>query len=62
MIERLRGDCHLAAGTVEVQGEALAVVEEEERTAGRCSLMDRTHAKLMLYAISGAHEFCIFLV
>ena len=41
MIERLRGDCHLAAGTVEVEGEALAVVEEEERTAGRSSLMDR---------------------
>lgn len=62
MIERVRGDCHLAAGTVEVEGESLAVVEEEERTAGRRSLVDRAHAKLMLYAISGAHEFSIFLV
>ena len=45
-----------------MEGEALAVVEEEERTAGRCSLMDRTHAEFMFYAVSGSHEFCVFLV
>ena len=62
MIERVRGDCHLAAGAVEVEREALAVVEEEERAAGRSSLMDRAHAELMLYAVSCSHEFCVFLV
>ena len=62
MIERVRGDCHLAAGAVEVEGEALAVVEEEERAAGRRFLMDRAHAELMFYAVSCSHEFCLFLV
>ena len=42
---------------VEAEGEALAVVEEEKRLAGFCTMIFRTYAELVSDAVSGTHEF-----
>ena len=52
-------DGHFAAGAVEAQGEAAAVVDEEERAGGGCSLMDGAEAELVFYAVFRPHEFGI---
>ena len=53
---------HLAVPAVEVEGEFLAVVKEEERTALLGALMFRAHSQLVPYAVACAHEFGSFLV
>ena len=53
---------HLAVAAIEVEGEALAVVDEIE-TAAILGLVEfRTHAKLVSDAVACAHKFCAFLM
>jgi hypothetical protein len=49
-------DGHFAVAAVEAEGEALAVVEEEKRFAGLCSMIFRAHAELVSDAVSCPHE------
>ena len=53
-------DDHLAVPAVEMQAEALSVVEKEERAAVLSSLMYRAHPEFISYAVSGTHELCVF--
>ena len=54
-------DGHFAVAAVEVQGEALAVVEKEERTGILDLVVFRTDSQLVSDAIAGAHEFGMIL-
>ena len=53
---------HLTVAAVEVEGEFLAVVEEEELAAVLYAMVFRAHAELVPYAVACAHEFGSFLV
>ena len=45
-----------------MEGEFLAVVQEEERTAVLDAMVFRTHSQLVSYAVARAHEFGSLLV
>ena len=51
-------DRHLAPAAVEMQSEALSIVQEEQGSAFFCSLMDRAYAELVSDAVFRAHQFC----
>ena len=55
-------DSHFAAGAVEAEGEAAAVVEKEQRAVRPCTLVDGTHPEFITDAVAGAHKFRAFAV
>ena len=48
---------HLAGAAVETEGEAAAVVEEEQGTRVRGALVDGAHAQFVAEAVPGPHQF-----
>lgn len=48
---------HLAAAAVEMEGEALAVVQKKERAAVLGALVDRAETKFVTDAVFRADEF-----
>ena len=61
-IEVSAGDGHFTASAVKMQGQASAVVHQEERTAVLGSLVNGAEAEFMAYAVSGTHQLCSILV
>lgn len=53
---------HLAVAAIEVEGEALAVVDEIETAAIFGFVEFRTYAELVSDAVTCAHKFCAFLM
>lgn len=49
------GDCHLAAGAVETEGETAAVVKKEQRAGVFGALVNRAEAEFIADAVAGAH-------
>lgn len=59
MTSKTRADCHFAAGAVEGQLEATALVGEEKRGVGSAAVVPGAKAQFVSDAVAGAHEFGI---
>ena len=53
----MRGNGHFAAGAVEAEGEAAAVVDQIEGTGGFGALVNRAETQFVFEAVAGAHQF-----